>query len=160
MTDKKTAEKTMIGRAELLEFPELGISGVPARIDTGAKTSAIWATNIQEQDGVLTFVLFSNESSLHTGEAHMAEHFEKVAVASSNGQVEERYKVQLLVRLKGRKVRGRFTLAERSQQAYPVLVGRNILHGKFVVDVQSGKPLYKEERERSRELQAKLAEKG
>lgn len=151
--------KKLIGKAERVSFPELGIEKVPARVDTGAKTSAVWATDIKEEDGVLSFKLFGNKSPYYTGETVTATQFEKTVVASSIGEAQERYKVRLLVRVKGRKIRARFTLANRSQQTYPILIGRNILRGKFVVDVSKGKPLYKEERQRSQSLQSKLTPK-
>ncbi len=151
--------KKLIGRAEKISFPEFDIVKVPVRVDTGAKTSSVWATSIVEKDDILSFRLFGQASPLYTGQIHHTRQFEKTVVASSNGQAEERYKVRLLVKLKGKKIRARFTLADRSQQAYPVLVGRNVLRGKFIVDVQDGKPLYHEERRRSQTLQSKLAAK-
>lgn len=150
--------KKMIGRAEKVSFPELGAENIPARVDTGAKTSSVWATDISEHGGLVSFTLFGKSSQFYTGEVHTAP-FEKIIVASSIGEAQERYKVRILVKLKGKKIRARFTLADRSQQAYPILLGRNVLRGKFVVDVAGGKPLYKEERQRSRQLQAKLAPK-
>ena len=44
--------------------------------------------------------------------------------------------IKMLVIISGKKIRARFTLANRSTQKYPVLVGRNILRRKFVVDVK------------------------
>ena len=154
-SNKKT--KSLVGRAEQIFLPQHGTETVPARIDTGAKTSSLWASNIEVRDGVLYYTFFDKGSPLYTGERHQTTQFEKTVVASSIGETQERYKVQVLVTLKGRKIRGRFTLSDRSKQVYPVLIGRNILRGKFVVDVQEGKSLYQEERQRSKFLQSKLA---
>ena len=151
--------KKVIGRAEAIALPELGSAEVSARIDTGAKTSSIWASHLREENGVLHFTLFDTPSVHYTGRVHRTSEFERVIVANSTGQEQERYKVRLLIKLKGKKIRGRFTLADRSTQAYPVLVGRNVLRGKFIVDVTRGKPLYQEERERSEQLQSKLEAK-
>lgn len=158
MQTKVAKTKKMIGRAEKVSFPELGAENIPARVDTGAKTSSVWATDISEHDGLVSFTLFGKSSPFYTGEVHTVA-FEKIVVASSIGEPQERYKVRLLVQLKGKKIRARFTLADRSQQTYPILLGRNVLRGKFVVDVAGGKPLYKEERQRSQQLQAKLTPK-
>ena len=79
--------------------------------------------------------------------------FDSVVVTSSNGQSQERYKIRLLVKLKGKKVRAWFTLADRSTQVYPVLIGRNVLAGKFIVDVKRGSTLRDEERAHQRMLQ-------
>lgn len=156
MQPKAVKTKKTIGRAEPIALPELGDTQVPARVDTGAKTSSIWASQMREEDGVLYFTLFAEGSDLYTGRTHHTHEFEKVVVASSNGQEQERYRVRLLIKLKGKKIRSRFTLADRSTQVYPVLLGRNVLRGKFIVDVTKGKPLYQEERNRSEQLQSKL----
>ncbi len=101
----------------------------------------MWASRISENDGKLEFVLFDKQSSLYTGELLTFEQFETREVTSSNGIKEERYMVKLLVKMDGRSIRARFTLANRSTQKYPVLIGRNVLRGKFVVDIKHSKPL-------------------
>ena len=153
-TDKKT-----IGRAEQVAFPEIELEDVPARIDTGAKTSALWASSVRYDDGSLQVVLLGPDNPRYTGQTLEFEEFEPVVVASSTGQTQQRYKVRLLVKIKGKKVRAWFTLADRSTQVYPVLIGRNVLLGKFVVDVKKGKVMQSAERERSARLQSKLQDK-
>jgi hypothetical protein len=155
---KPSTEKKLIGRAEPLSFPQIGVDSLHARIDTGAKTSAIWVSSTRIVDGKLAVVFFGPSSEHYDGKEYYFDWFERSVVASSNGQTEERYKVKLLVVLKGKKIRARFTLTDRSTQVYPVLVGRNILRGKFIVDVQRGKPLRDVEKERSSKLQSLLSE--
>lgn len=159
MQTVQSKTKKLIGRAEKISFPEFDVLNIPARVDTGAKTSSVWATDIKEYDGVLHFTLFGPQSALYTGKVCQVSQFEKTVVASSIGEPQERYKIRILIKLHGKKIRARFTLADRSQQTYPILIGRNVLRGKFVVDVQDGKPLYKEERQRSTQLQSKMAQK-
>jgi hypothetical protein len=125
----------VIGNTEVATFRELGIYDVPSRIDTGAKTSSVWASNIKENDGNLRFTLFNVQSKHYTGDIIKTRDFGYRAISSSNGHVENRYAVRLLINILGRNIRATFTLANRSTQAYPVLVGRNILRGKFMVDV-------------------------
>jgi hypothetical protein len=148
--------KKIIGQAEQVKLSSLGTVGVHARIDTGARTSAIWASKIVDEGEQLGVVFFGEGSPLYTGEMHYFEDFERVMVASSNGQAEERYKIKLPVTLAGRKIRARFTLADRSMQVYPVLIGRNVLRGKFIVDVSQGTPLRSEEKRRSEQLQSEI----
>ncbi|HET9174092.1 MAG TPA: RimK/LysX family protein [Candidatus Saccharimonadales bacterium] len=143
----------IIGRAELVQFPELDIHDVPARVDTGAKTSAIWASGIIASHGTLQCVLFGPDSPLYTGQVLTFDTYEVRTIASSIGEAEQRYVVKLLVRVKGRLIRASFSLANRSEQAYPMLIGRNILRGKFMVDVKQGTPLVGEEKARSKRLQ-------
>lgn len=155
MTEKP---KKIIGRADLIDFPEVGVFAVRAKVDTGAKTSALWASDVYERDGGLAFKVFDKQSPHYTGQELFFDQFERVVVASSIGQEQPRYKVAILAKIRGKKIRTNFTLADRSQQAYPVLIGRNALRGKFMVDVQSGRPDYKAERQRSDLLQRELGE--
>lgn len=142
--------KTTIGRAETVSFPELGLFDVPARIDSGAKTSSIWASQIVEERGGIRVVFLDGETSA------VFRNVSKRAVASSNGEVQIRYAVRILVSIAGRRVRATFTLADRSSQVYPVLIGRNVLRGKFLVDVEQGDILKDKERERSSRIQDAL----
>jgi hypothetical protein len=147
-------QKTIIGQAECIDLPELGFSNVYARIDTGARTSAIWASRAKEQDGRLAVVFFGKKSEYYTGEVVYFEDYDLIAVASSNGHITQRYKISAAVRIGGRRIRTYFTLADRSTQVYPVLIGRNTLRGKFIVDVKQGTPLREEEKQRTETLQS------
>jgi hypothetical protein len=125
-----------IGTSERVSFPKLDIFGVPAKIDTGADSSAIWATNIQETaDGRLSFAMFGPGSHLYTGIMIEIATFRLVMVKNSFGVAEPRYKVRLLIQIGDRKISAWFTLADRAGMRYPVLLGRRLLKGKFVVDV-------------------------
>ena len=138
-------ELNIIGRVETVRLPEVSARPLPARIDTGAKTSAIWASRIIEKDGVLTYCLFGKSSEFYTGEKLQTTSYQKILVATSTGHIEERYAVRMLVRLKKRNIRATVTLANRSMQVYPMLVGRNVLRGKFIVNVKLGKALLRQE---------------
>jgi hypothetical protein len=61
--------------------------------------------------------------------------FSVASIKNSFGHTEFRYKVTLKVRLGGRVIRIRFTLANRENNSQPILIGRRTLHGKFLVDV-------------------------
>ena len=55
----------VIGSTEFVEI--FGVSAVPAKIDTGADSSAIWASNIDmKEDGTLIFSLFGKKSPFYT----------------------------------------------------------------------------------------------
>jgi hypothetical protein len=153
-------EKHMIGRVEHIGFPELGLFNVAARIDTGAKRSAIWVSRAEVVDGDLCVVFFDQGAPGYTGEVVKFTDYSRIAIASSNGHIDKRFAVRLQVSLGNRKIRATFTLANRSTQVYPVLVGRNVLRGKFIVDVQSGKPLLQKEKERVIELENILKHEG
>lgn len=147
-----------VGRAERVSLPELHFEHVYARIDTGARTSTIWVSQAEEHDGVLKVVFFGPQSPHYTGSVVSFQEFDRIAVASSIGHIQTRYKIQLLITLKGKKIRAWFTLADRSSQVYPVLIGRNVLKGKFIVDINQGRVLRQQEQERIKSLQTVLKE--
>lgn len=149
-----------IGRVEYIDLPSIGLRDVPAKIDTGADLSAIWASDIREQDGVLKFVLFAANSPFFTGKILEFHHnkYTITRVANSFGHKEIRYRVKLSVRICGKLINGTFTLADRSAKIYPVLIGRKLLNNKFIVDVSKGKPLKQQERIRKFMLKQDLEE--
>ena len=153
-------DKQIIGKAEEVALPEHGLEVVYARIDTGAKTSAIWASKVKETKKGLEVTFFGKSSKYFTGEPHLFTSYAETVVASSNGATERRYKVRLLIVIAGRRIRAWFTLADRSEQVYPILVGRNVLRGKFLVDVSLGTEAMRErERQRTRLLNQELEKK-
>ncbi len=142
-------EKVVIGRVEKIKIPDIASTLLHARIDTGAKTSSISAKANLCKDGRLEVIFLSYANK----KPHYFRHYTTTVVASSNGHAEERYKIRLTLILKKKRIRAHFTLADRSTQVYPVLIGRNVLHGKFVVDVTKGSPLRERENARTFGLQ-------
>ena len=134
-----------IGKVEYLSLPNESIRRVPAKIDTGADISAIWASKISVKDNELSFYLFDKTSKYFTGKRIKVSEYEVTTIKNSFGHSEIRYKVQFKTILAGKTIRASFTLANRSRNRYPILVGRRTLHGKFVVDVtrKPNKPIKK-----------------
>lgn len=153
--DQAKKEKKLIGRSERIALPELGFAGIPARIDTGAGISTLGVTSIDELSvGGITVTFFDPSRPFFTGTKQRFDQFGRTEVRSSNGQSDVRYTVRTQVVIGGRKVRATFTLADRSTQLYPVLIGRNVLRGKFIVDVKLGTSLAAE-KERQQALKEK-----
>ena len=126
---------TNIGTKELVSLPDFGITDVLAKIDTGADSSAIWASNITERDGELSFTLFGPGSPNYTAEEIKTHKYSLVTVKNSFGQKEARFKVSLKIRIAERNIKVRITLANRANNRFPILIGRRTLKGKFLVDV-------------------------
>lgn len=137
--------KAVIGRVERVDFPQFNVVGVPAKIDTGAYRSSVWASNISEKDGVLTFTLLDKTSEWYTGKQYKTSRFSIVEVENSFGHKEERYSVYIKLKMGSRTVTSNFTLANRSQKTYPILIGRKLLKNRYIVDVSEGRPLEDEE---------------
>lgn len=143
---KKQADTT-IGVSSLVDFVGYKVlKQIPARIDTGARTSAVWASNIKAKNGVVKFSLFGPGSKYYTGKQLTKPILGTRLVTSSTGHEQKRYVVNLSVKLYGKRLNAKFTLSDRSTQSYPILIGRNTLRGNFLVD--SGDPgeamLYKD----------------
>lgn len=135
-------EITTIGRTATASFPTDGIVDVPVKIDTGADRSSIWASNLSlDEKNVLHFTLFDTASPYYSGKVHKATHYTALLIRSSNGTAQVRYRVELAIILANRRIRGTFTLADRSRNTYPVLIGCALLRNKFLVDVTQESPI-------------------
>lgn len=129
--------QSIIGRAEPVDFVGTSLA-VPAKIDTGAFRSSVHATDIKvvkTKDGgtVLRFSMFGHKCApvkrpIETGR------YDTIAVRSSNGALENRYEVTLKIKLGAKIFNTSFTLADRSSNVFPVLIGRKALSKRFMVD--------------------------
>ncbi|MBR6505609.1 ATP-dependent zinc protease [Candidatus Saccharibacteria bacterium] len=129
-----TKKLIVIGSTEYVEIN--GVKDIPAKIDTGADTSSIWASNIDmNKDGTLSFVLFDKDSPFYTGEKLESTDYMVKTVRSSHGDEQIRYRVKLPLTLGGATFVTTFTLANRSRNNFPVLIGRHTLSENFLVDV-------------------------
>jgi len=133
-----------IGTIETVDLPSCGIVNVLAKIDTGADSSAIWASNIREVNGTLSFMLFGPTSPYYNAKEIKTRKYSLVTVRNSFGQKEIRYKVELKIKIAKRNINCRFTLANRINNRFPVLIGRRTLRGKFLVDVAKKNSLIKD----------------
>jgi hypothetical protein len=134
---------TTIGRIEEVELVDFGNQHIVAKVDTGADVSSIWASGVVEEDNTLSFVLFDHNSPLYTGRVIRVKKpdYRSMIIANSFGGRERRYVVKLRIRLRGRLIKAQFSLANRASKPYPVLLGRKLLHKKFLVDVSKSLPL-------------------
>lgn len=127
--------RQIIGTTEIIGFPEIDLLNLPAKIDTGAYRSSVWASSIKETDKGLSFKLFDKESPYYNGEKVVTKLFEKSKVRNSFGHQQERYRIKLKIMVGNKTYKTDFTLADRSINKYPILLGRELLRGRFVVDV-------------------------
>lgn len=125
----------IIGVSSFLDFVGYkNLKRIPTRIDTGARTSSLWASDINIRDGEAVFKIFGPDSPWYTGKMMRRKIIEWREVTSSTGHVQKRPVVGMSIRIHGRRLNAKFTLSDRSTQTYPILVGRNTLRGNFLVD--------------------------
>lgn len=133
---RRLPDPVEIGWAEVVDLPDLGLSRIRAKIDTGAATSSIHATRLRpfETDNGL-FVEFWFRA--HKGEAarkYRAPAVAQRAIKSSNGAVEMRYVIETTMKLGSYIWTGHLTLANRGKMAFPILIGRRALKRGFRVN--------------------------
>lgn len=124
----------LIGRREFVDFPELMLAHIEAKIDTGAYTSSIHCESIsvvfENAKPVLYFTVEPNQK-----DAYRFEIFSQKKIKNSFGEMEERYVIKTLILLGGKKIRSTLSLSNRDNMRYPVLIGRKLIKGKFLIDV-------------------------
>ena len=130
------SEPRIIGVAEYVDFPDWGVKSLRARIDTGARTSALHVENVRLLAG--SRVRFDvrlrrdDPTARVTVETKVSR---RTPVRSSTGQTEARLFVKAHVRLGGREQLIEVGLVDRRNMLYRMLLGRSALERRFLVDV-------------------------
>lgn len=131
----KVMPNNIIGAVERVYLPPMK-SAFMSRIDTGATTASLDADKVKnfERDGKswISFTVINRD----TGESHT---FEKPVIKRLTirriGDNEQRPVVQMDVKMGAERFKANFTVAEREKFDYQLLIGRNILNGRAIVDV-------------------------
>lgn len=131
-------EKLTIGRTEIIDLPELGMYNINSKIDTGAETSVLHCEDFEvfEKDGqrYISCHIIPNLDKEEILTLTFPVHRERV-VKSSFGQTETRHIFLTKVRMFSKLYDIKLSLRDRSSMSYPMLLGRNFISGKFLVDV-------------------------
>ena len=127
--------KKILGRVDRVDFPNLNLFNIDVKIDTGAYTSAIHCSKIIEEDHKLRCTFESKGHPNFKSEDIIFENYTYTDVKSSNGHKENRYKIKTDVVFFGKSYKINLTLSTREDMRFPVLIGRQFLKKKFMVDV-------------------------
>lgn len=128
-------KKKIIGRLDKVDLPDLAIAGIRAKVDTGAYTSAIHCQDIRLKDTVLSFYIPIEVAGEEVMKKFQTKNYYQKSIKSSNGAVSLRYVIKTRIILFGKAYTTEFSLSDRSKMKNPVLIGRKLLKGKFIVDV-------------------------
>jgi hypothetical protein len=128
-------QKLTIGRREIVDFPELGLFGITAKVDTGAYTTALHCNDVREEDGVLYLKLMDPSHTGYTGKELSFIEFSKKEIKNSFGETESRYIIKTVIRIGRKRIKSVISLTDRGTMRYPVLIGRKLLKNRYVVDV-------------------------
>jgi hypothetical protein len=132
--------KKIVGASEKVSFPDLGLYDIDAKIDTGAYTTALHCHDIEEAEIggrlALQYKILdpSHPEYNHKGFSTMS--YTKKVVRNSFGDKEERFVIKTRIKIGTRTIRAFVSLTDRQSMRYPVLVGRKLLKGRFIVDAE------------------------
>ena len=131
--------KIVIGRSEKVDFPDLDLFEIDAKIDTGAFTSSIHCTNIEKKliDGkkYVSFNLMDPNHEHYNNKPYQLLVHSENEVKNSFGQIENRLVIKTKIRIFNKTYPIELSLTDRSSMGFPVLLGRKILYNRFIVDV-------------------------
>ena len=136
MKKKNINEKTVIGWREYIDFPEWGIKGIRAKVDTGARSSSLHVDDVKllGDDQIRFYVTVSNKESAKRKKV-IARIHRRGRVVSSTGHGTHRWYVKAVIRIGKVDHRITLNLTDRSGMNFPMLLGRTALKDDFLVDV-------------------------
>ncbi len=130
--------KIIFGSEEWCSFPELGIPAIKARVDSGAKTSALHAINIAPftKEGInwVKFDINPIQNNLRTVIHCEALLIDKRVVKSSSGYREQRFVIQTNLKTGNDSWEIEMTLTNRDSMGFRMLLGREAMSGRILVD--------------------------
>lgn len=137
-TPRAGRPKDAIGWREWLTLPQLGIPAIKAKIDTGARTSALHTFSLEEfTDAGRRMVRFGIHPLQKRHDIALfceAPVLERRRVKDSGGHVEKRYVIATNVALKNELWQIHITLTNRDAMLFRMLLGRTAIERRFVVD--------------------------
>lgn len=133
---QRTSAKAEIGWCEMVDIPSLGLTGVHAKMDTGAATSSIHAIRVKpiERESKLWVEFWFRLNAGEKAKRYEAAVIDRRMVRSSNGSIQERYVIAAQFCFGSLCWNGQLTLANRRSMAFPLLIGRRALRRGFVVN--------------------------
>jgi hypothetical protein len=127
----------IIGWRERLSLPDLGLRSIKAKVDTGARTSALHIAWLEEfqRDG-RTWLRFAVDTARRKMPATICEAaaFDRRDVTDSGGHVTARWFIRTTIAIAALAFETEINLTNRGNMLFPMLLGRSAMRGRFVVD--------------------------
>ena len=134
----KEVDKVTIGWREWVALPGLGIGRIKAKVDTGARTSALHGFEIEElEDGDVQRVRFRIHPVQKDNSTEIqceADVVDRRVVRDSGGHQELRWVIRTDIRIGNQTWPAEFTLTSRDDMLFRMLLGRTAMKGRAVVD--------------------------
>jgi hypothetical protein len=133
-----TSKKQTLGWREWIHLEHLGLPPIKAKVDTGAKTSALHAFSVRKfiRHGVpwVRFHVHPNQHDSTRVSVCEAPIHDRREVTDSGGHTQQRYVIMVPVRIGERVIDIEMTLTNRDTMAFRALLGRSAMKGIFNVD--------------------------
>ena len=128
--------KSLIGWREWVGLPELGVAWVKAKVDSGARSSSLhaWDVRVDEDVAVVRFSIHPFQDDDDFTVPVTAALVDVRDVRSSNGDVERRPIVATRAVIGGVVAPIELSLANRDEMGFRMLLGREALRRRFLVD--------------------------
>lgn len=140
MTESRSVPVALptIGWREWVALPNLGIDYVKAKIDTGARSSALHAFDVERFESQnktrVRFKVHPEQDRTDVVITAEADLFDEREIRDSGGHTELRPIIQVAVALNGQSWPIELTLTDRSSMGFRMLLGREAVRGRFLVD--------------------------
>jgi hypothetical protein len=125
----------ILGRSDRLDLPGIGLENILTKVDTGAYTCSLHCLRAEVVDGALEFVLLDEEHPEFTGMKYRFTKYDQREIRNSFGEVEMRFVIKTKVRIFDHVIKAEFSLSNRGNLKFPILLGRKILRNRFLIDV-------------------------
>lgn len=129
------------GWREWVALPELGITRIKAKVDTGARTSALHAFDLRPftQDGVerIEFHIHPRQRNTAIEKTCIADLVDQRMVTDSGGHSEERWVIASMMSIGAHSWPIEMTLTARTDMRFRMLLGRNALESRVLVDASA-----------------------
>lgn len=135
----RTQPKISVGWREWVALPQLGVPAVKAKLDTGARTSALHAEAIEPYTDAhgrrrVAFVVHPVQGNTSVAIACSADVVDRRRITGSGGHAELRYVVRTDLALGGQIWPIELSLAGRDAMRFRMLLGRTALAGRVIID--------------------------
>jgi hypothetical protein len=135
---KQQEQLQIIGWREYLTLPDLGIAQVKAKIDTGARSSALHAFDVERFSSqgkhMVRFKVHPDQRDTQRTVTAIAELVEQREVRNSGGHAQLRPVIHTTVELNGTRWLIELTLTNRDVMGFRMLLGRQAVRKRFLVD--------------------------
>ncbi|GLB50107.1 30S ribosomal protein S6--L-glutamate ligase [Neptunitalea lumnitzerae] len=134
-------DKIIVGSEEWVKLPKINVPAIKVRVDSGAKTSALHAVNIEpfikEGEHWVRYDVYPVQANGKTVVHCESPIADKRIIKSSTGTKESRYVIKTLLHISDDVWEIELTLTNRDSMGYRMLLGREAMNGRILVDPES-----------------------